>query len=110
LPDPETVMPLSVRPHIVPCTVALLAAATVASAQSTRYDDARVEYEIGHFEKAFTEFARLADEGHCDAGRTALHMVRYGRALYATEFKVTPERLARWQQMNGCPAIAVARH
>jgi hypothetical protein len=93
-------------------TLAALAAAVAFTApatfgQTSRYDAAHVDYEIGHYEQAFAVFAGLADEGHCDAARMAQQMVRYGRPMYLTEFKVAPERLERWQRMPACP-VAVA--
>jgi cytochrome c-type biogenesis protein CcmH/NrfG len=92
---------------------ALAASCVVALAQSpagaTRYDAARDEYEIGHYDRAFAAFAQLADEGHCDAARMAQQMVRYGRPLYHAEFKVASERLERWQRLPGCPVALAAR-
>lgn len=88
-------------------TAVMLLAAPTAFGQTSRYEAAQVEYEIGHFDEAFATFAELADEGHCDAARLAQQMVRYGRPLYAVEFKVAPERLKRWQRLPACP-VAVA--
>ena len=88
------------------CAAALLAA-PAAFGQTSRYDAAHVDYEIGHYEQAFAVFASMADEGHCDAARLAQQMLRYGRPLYAIEFKVAPERLERWQRLPACP-VAVA--
>ncbi len=93
-------------------TLAALAAAVAFAApatfgQASRYDAAQVDYEIGHYEQAFAVFASLADEGHCDAARMAQQMLRYGRPLYAVDFKVAPERLQRWQRLPACP-VAVA--
>jgi hypothetical protein len=93
-------------PAVALCAAALLAA-PAAFGQSSRYDAAQVDYEIGHFDKAFVAFASLADEGHCDAARQAQQMVRYGRPLYAIEFKVEPERLERWRRLPAC-LVAVA--
>jgi hypothetical protein len=90
-------------------TLAVLLCAPSAFAQTSRYDAARDDYEIGHFDKAFAEFAALADEGHCDAARISQQMVRYGKPLYAIEFKVAAERLERWQRLSSCPATAMAR-
>jgi hypothetical protein len=91
----------------------LLAAATaalaqgVASPEQQRYDAARDEYEVGHFQVAFAEFATLADRGHCESARMALQMIRYGKSLYATEFHATLERVQRWQHLPTCgPALA----
>ena len=99
------------RPSRIATLAALVAAVGLATpaafGQTSRYDAAHVDYEIGHYEKAFTAFASLADEGHCDAARMAQQMVRYGRPLYLTEFKVAPERLQRWQRLPACP-VAVA--
>jgi hypothetical protein len=77
----------------------------VSHEAAARYDAARDEYEVGHFDTAFTTFAALADEGHCDAVRMALQMVRYGRSLYATEFKVTQGRVQQWQRQAHCATL-----
>lgn len=90
------------------CAAALLAA-PAAFGQNSRYDAAHVDYEIGHYAQAFEVFASLADEGHCDAARLAQQMARYGRPVYAVDFKVASERLERWQRLPACPA-AVAVH
>ena len=84
------------------CVAALLATAS-AVAQGSRYDAARIDYEIGHYEQAFAVFASLADEGDCDAARLARQMALYGRPLYAIDFAVAPERLAHWQRQPDCP-------
>ena len=96
--------------------LAALAAASAASATgpaadtAARYDAARDQYEIGHFEVAFDEFAALADRGHCEAARIARQMVRHGRALYAIPFAVAPERLEHWRSLPGCSAGARSPH
>lgn len=79
----------------------------VATPDQQRHDDARDQYEIGHFQLAFSEFAALADRGHCQSARMALQMLRYGKSLYATEFHVGLERVQRWQHLPACgPALA----
>jgi hypothetical protein len=82
-------------------------AALPASVQA-RYDAAREQYEVGHFQLAFAAFTQLADEGHCDAARIAQQMVRYGRQLYADEFSVAPEKVARWRALP-CPTALATR-
>lgn len=72
-----------------------------------RFEAAQEAYAIGHYGVAFAEFAALADAGHCDAGRIAQQMLRYGRVLYGVEFQLAPQRAQRWQE--GCPARLVAR-
>ena len=87
---------------------AALLAAPAAFGQTSRYETAHVDYEIGHYERAFAAFATLADEGHCDAARLAQQMWRHGRPLYAIEFKVAPERLERWQRLPACPTAVAS--
>lgn len=84
---------------------AALAQPTAESA--LRFQAAQEAYAIGHYGAAFAEFAALADAGHCDAGRIAQQMVRYGRVLYGVEFQLAPQRAQRWTE--GCPARLVAR-
>jgi hypothetical protein len=97
------------KPFLAGLALAALLGAPAAIAQISHYDSARADYDIGHFEQAFAEFATLADEGHCDAARVAQQMVSYGKPLYAIEFKVAPERLERWRHLSGCPATTLAR-
>lgn len=104
---PPVASPRAVRAAVL-CAAALLAA-PAAFGQNSRYDAAHVDYEIGHYAQAFAVFASLADEGHCDAARLAQQMARYGRPLYAVDFKVASERLERWQRLPACP-VAVAVH
>lgn len=88
----------------------LLLGSPEAYGETSRYDSAHVDYEIGHYQRAFAVFASLADEGHCGAARLAQQMVRYSRQIYAADFNVSPERLGRWQRLPKCevaPAPAV---
>jgi hypothetical protein len=105
VPERKTVAVALWRMALVAVAVsgAALLTAPAAFGQVARYEAAQADYEIGHFDRAFTVFASLADEGHCDAARLAQQMARYGRPLYASEFKVAPDRLARWQRLPGCP-------
>ena len=89
------------------CFAAMLLGSPEAHGETSRYDSAHVDYEIGHYERAFAVFASLADEGHCGAARLARQMVRYGRQIYAVDFNVSPERLDRWQRLPKC-AVASA--
>ncbi len=84
----------------------VLAAKTPLLALDARYDAARDEYEVGHFQAAFAEFAVLADAGHCGAVRMALQMLRYGKSLYATEFRTSLERVQQWQRQPTCATPA----
>ncbi|MDH5287694.1 MAG: hypothetical protein OEX23_13805 [Betaproteobacteria bacterium] len=87
---------------------ALLNAAPSGAAQDTRLEDALSQYEVGRYEEAFTAFAKLADEGHCEAARIAREMARFGRQLYAKDFELAPARIDRWPQAPDCLATSVA--
>jgi hypothetical protein len=81
-------------------------AETPLVAIDARYDAARDDYEVGHFQTAFAEFAALADAGHCGAARMALQMLRLGRSLYAAEFRAPLERVQQWQRLPACATPA----
>jgi hypothetical protein len=55
-------------------------------------------YEDCHWEFAFERVALLADHGHTPAAKLALLMLRYGRAIYGTNFVAHPGQVARWAQ------------
>lgn len=93
----------------VAVAAALVVAAGAASAEGDRLEQARAEYDVGHYETAFATFAALADEGHCEAARIATDMARLGRTLYPVAFTVDTERLQRWQRTTGCSAMGLAR-
>ena len=95
-------------PRKVMLSTAAFAAGLVASSSfgdTSRYDGAQLDYEIGHYEQAFAEFANLADTGHCDAARIARQMVRFGRPLYGVEFKVASDRFQRWRRLPACAVV-----
>jgi hypothetical protein len=83
-------------------------AATRAADVDTRYDQAQVEYEIGHFASAFAIYAALADEGHAGAARIAFLMWRHGARTYAMRFDARPEQLARWRELAAGAASRAA--
>ena len=87
---------------------ALLHAAASGAAQDLRFEDALSQYEVGRYEEAFTTFAKLADEGHCESARIAGEMARFGRQLYAKDFELAPARTERWPQAPECLATSVA--
>jgi hypothetical protein len=96
------------RITIVLACAALLHAAASGAAQDLRFEDALSQYEVGRYEEAFTTFAKLADEGHCESARIAREMARFGRQLYARDFELAPARVDRWPQAPACLATSVA--
>jgi hypothetical protein len=87
---------------------AMLHAAPSGATQDMRFEDALSQYEVGRYEEAFTTFAKLADEGHCESARIAREMARFGRQLYAKDFELAPARNERWPHALDCQATSVA--
>lgn len=88
--------------------VLLLTAAASALAQplapaqgmQARFEQALQAYEIQHFQEAYQGLVRLADEGHAEAARIALLMVRYGQPLYGIECIASAQQRDRWARVT----------
>jgi hypothetical protein len=70
-----------------------------ADAQPVRLEQARADYDAGHYRQAFDAFTRLADRGDPEAARIAVLMARYGTRLYGEEFSVTAAQARRWTSL-----------
>lgn len=100
--------PRRISPASLPHTPSLAAAQLVlCTARAVGDDSERANpafisatrlYEDCHWEFAFERVAMLADHGHTPAAKLALLMLRYGRALYGTNFVAHPGQVARWAQ------------
>jgi hypothetical protein len=53
-------------------------------------------YEQGRWVDAFRQLVHRADLGHAPAAKLALLMLRYGAALYGTQFCADALQIARW--------------
>lgn len=82
------------------------ARAGVGIAPEARFETAREEYDRCHWELAWREFSRLADEGHAESARLALEMWRYGPALFGRAFVPDADRVARWRAQAAMPGRA----
>lgn len=86
----------------LPATQLVLRTALAVGDYSERANDAFTSatqlYDDGHWEFAFERIALLADHGHTPAAKLALLMLRYGSALYGTNFVAHPAQVARWAQ------------
>ena len=67
-----------------------------------RFEAARAEHDVGHYPEAFAALAMLADEGHCEAARLALQMVRAGPSVNGISLRAGPKQLARWGNLQRC--------
>jgi hypothetical protein len=76
--------------------------ADVPDAGAQTFDAAMQAYERNHWNVAYAAFTKLADQGHSEAARIALQMVRHGPALYRMSFAANAHQLARWSRVRAC--------
>jgi hypothetical protein len=62
------------------------------------FDAAVQEYRLGHWSAAYGRFSKLADSGHPDSARMAMHMLGFGPTVYKTEWTTSPAQLIQWRQ------------
>ena len=63
---------------------------------------ARLAFDQGRWDAAWTGYAALADQGHPVASRQALMMWTDGRGRFGRGFIATDEQLARWLRFSAC--------
>lgn len=88
---------------IAPVLAALLlcthaSAATTASVEAA-FNDAMEQYRDGRWAAAYGRFAALADQGHAEAARIALLMLRYGARLYGHEWGASQPQINQWMKL-----------
>lgn len=71
------------------------ASADAASAEAA-FNDAMAQYSDCRWADAYSRFAVLAEQGHAEAARIALLMLRHGPALYRHEWSGSPAQVTRW--------------
>jgi hypothetical protein len=71
-----------------------------SSERARRFGEAMGLLEDGHWQRAFTRLAELADVGHPLAARIALLLVRRGTRLLGGSFRASPQQLAAWQRAS----------
>ncbi len=60
------------------------------------FDAAVTLYDRGAWPEAFAALVRLANQGHAQAAKLALLMLRYGASLYGTAFRAEAPQIAPW--------------
>jgi len=60
-------------------------------------------FQHGRYPEAYGRFMALADAGHAPAAEVALFMYANGRALFGSDWDVTPDQLAAWAGLVGRP-------
>jgi len=85
------------------------AAAAPASADAAiaevAFNDAMAQYSDCRWADAYSRFAVLAEQGHAEAARIALLMLRHGPSLYRHEWTGSPAQVAQWAAL-AAPSLA----
>lgn len=80
--------------------VMALAAFTPLTARAAPGDDRFVAamrlYHDDRYAAAYGRLIELADEGHAEAARIALLMLRFGPTLYRSQWSATQEQIQHW--------------
>lgn len=63
---------------------------------------ARLAYDQGRWDAAWSGYVQLAEQGHPVAARQALAMWTEGRSRFGRGFIATDEQLARWTRYSAC--------
>ena len=89
--------------HVIAALVLLAnaAAATPSSnaASDAAFNRAAQQYRNAEWSAAYGRFAALADKGHAEAARIALHMLRHGTKLYGHEWGASQPQIERWAKL-----------
>lgn len=67
-----------------------------ASVTEARFADAMDLYSVGKWSAAYGRFAALADQGHAEAARIALLMLRYGAKMYGHDWGASQPQIDHW--------------
>jgi hypothetical protein len=79
-------------------------AATAASqGQEELLNQASTLYREGRWSGAYGRFAALADQGHLEAARIAMHMLRMGPVLYGTDWGASQPQIDLWSRLASQP-------
>lgn len=84
------------------CTNAAAATSTSsvdAARTETQFNEAMDLYSMGRWSAAYARFAELADQGHAEAARIALLMLRYGSRLYGRDWGASQPQINQWMTL-----------
>lgn len=70
----------------------------VASADAA-FSDALEQYKQGKWTAAYGRFAALADQGHAEAARIALLMLRHGAKLHGQDWGASQPQINQWMNL-----------
>lgn len=86
---------------IAACVLGTATAATAADAAKpeTAFTEAMAQYKQGKWSGAYGRFAALADQGHTEAARIALIMLRHGLTMYGSDWGASQPQIDQWTKL-----------
>lgn len=61
--------------------------------------DAMEQYKQGRWSAAYGRFVALADQGHAEAARIALLMLRHGAKMYGHDWSASQPQINEWMKL-----------
>lgn len=88
-------------PIMACCLLGSATAATAADAAKpeTAFTEAMTQYKQGKWPAAYGRFAELADQGHPEAARIALIMLRHGVSMYGSDWGASQPQIEQWTKL-----------
>jgi hypothetical protein len=83
------------------CLHCTAAEATIADAPKyeTAFTAAMTKYKLGQWPAAYGRFVALADQGHPEAARIALIMLRHGVTMYGSDWGASQPQIDQWTKL-----------
>lgn len=84
------------------CTAAAMATGTATAnvtSSDAAFNDAMEQYKKGKWSGAYGRFASLADQGHAEAARIALIMLRHGAKMYGHDWGASQPQINQWMKL-----------
>lgn len=94
--------------QLLPQVLAILLLCTDATAATPPMDvtssdvalsDAMEQYKQGRWSAAYGRFVALADQGHAEAARIALLMLRHGAKMYGHDWSASQPQMDEWMKL-----------
>lgn len=63
------------------------------------FSDAMEQYQQGRWSAAYGRFVALADQGHAEAARIALLMLRHGVKMYGNDWSASQPQINEWMKL-----------
>ena len=86
-------------PHVLAALLLCANASAADVASDAAFNNAMAHYRDGKLAGAYGRFAALADQGHPEAARIALVMLRHGAKLYGHDWGASQSQIDHWMKL-----------